>query len=71
MKAKTKECVQCGRVSPMKTWLGNHSGPQLGFIILLCFWIWPGVIFGLWAYGKSKCAICGKVAKHIDAEATP
>jgi hypothetical protein len=51
----------------MKSWLRNYSGPQAIALILLLFWILPGVIFIAWGWGKYKCPHCDKVGENVPA----
>ena len=60
-------CNSCGHVGPMKTWLRNYNVPQLIAIVLLLFWILPGIIFIAWFWGKFKCPKCGKVGENTAA----
>lgn len=62
-----RHCNNCGFTGQMKTWLRNHSAPQLLAIVLTLFWILPGVIFIAWGWGKYKCPNCGKVGESTPA----
>ncbi|WP_157288355.1 hypothetical protein [Uliginosibacterium gangwonense] len=62
-----RRCTSCGFTGQMKTWMRNHTMPQLVALILILFWVLPGVIFIAWAWGKYKCPHCGKVGEHIPA----
>lgn len=62
-----RRCTNCGAQGTMKTWLRNYSLPQLLAIVLLLFWVLPGVIFIAWAWGKYKCPHCGKVGENVPA----
>ena len=57
-------CTDCGYSGPMKTWLRNYNAAQLIAVVLLLFWIIPGVIFIAWFWGKYKCPSCGKVGAN-------
>ncbi|MDD2367045.1 MAG: hypothetical protein PHN84_12855 [Desulfuromonadaceae bacterium] len=63
-----RKCLSCGFEGPMKTWLRNYSAPQLIMIVLLLFWLVPGLIFIAWAWGKYKCPRCGTVGKNMMAD---
>jgi len=60
-----KKCLNCGYQGPMKTWLGNYNFPQFIAIILLWFWIVPGLVFIAYFWGKSKCPRCATVGKTV------
>lgn len=62
-----RRCSACGFTGPMKTWLRNYSGPQFIALILLLFYVLPGVIFIAWVWGKYKCPHCGKVGENVPA----
>ena len=51
----------------MKTWLRNYSAAQAIAMVLLLFWVLPGIIFIAWGWGKYKCPHCGKVGENIPA----
>lgn len=51
----------------MKTWLGNYMQPQLIALIGLLFYVVPGLIFCIWAWGKFKCPRCGTIGKSEKA----
>jgi len=59
-----RKCLACGYEGPMKTWLSNHAAGWLTAIILLCFWVVPGLIFIIWGWGKFKCPECGALGKN-------
>lgn len=58
-----KKCLSCGYVGPMKTWLSNYNAPQFITLILLLFYVIPGLIFIAWGWGKHKCPQCGALGK--------
>ena len=60
-----RKCNPCGFQGQMKTWLRNYSGPQFIAIILLIFYVIPGIIFIAWGWGKYKCPHCGKVGENV------
>jgi predicted RNA-binding Zn-ribbon protein involved in translation (DUF1610 family) len=60
-----RKCTACGFVGQMKTWLKNYSGGQFIAIILLLFYVIPGLIFIAWGWGKYKCPNCGKVGESV------
>lgn len=62
-----RRCTSCGFDGQMKTWLRNYSLPQFMAIVLLLFWVIPGVVFIAWAWGKYKCPHCGKVGENVPA----
>lgn len=62
-----RRCTPCGFTGQMKTWLRNYNTPQLITIILLFFWIVPGLLFIAWGWGKYKCPSCGKVDENVPA----
>jgi hypothetical protein len=51
----------------MKTWLRNYNGPQFLSLILILFWVLPGLLFIAWGWGKYKCQNCGKVGESTPA----
>ena len=57
-----RECLTCGYKDYMDTWL-SHLFPTLIGLILLCFYVIPGVIFILFFWGKHKCPSCGSIGK--------
>lgn len=63
----SRTCLVCKHTGPMKTWLGGYSGPQFIALILLFFYLIPGLIFIAWGWGKYKCPICGTLGKSIPA----
>lgn len=65
-----RRCLSCGFEGPMKSWIQNNSAPQLVSLILLFFWIIPGVIFIIWAWGKYKCPRCNTVGKNMMLDQT-
>lgn len=62
-----RRCTACGFNGQMKTWLRNYNGPQFLALILLLFWVLPGVIFIAWGWGKYKCPQCGKIGENVPA----
>ena len=64
-----RECLQCGHRSEMKTWF-DHLGPLLLALILLCFYIIPGLILIAWGWGKYKCSNCGALGKNKPVSAS-
>jgi hypothetical protein len=58
-----RKCLACGYEGKMKTWLSNYVSGWLSALILLCFWIIPGLIFIIWGWGKFKCPNCGAIGK--------
>lgn len=69
--SSNRKCLACGFEGPMKTWLANHSAPQFITLVLLLFWVLPGLIFIAWAWGKHKCPRCGAVGKNMLTSITP
>jgi hypothetical protein len=65
MNLPSRRCLFCGFIGPMKTWLSNYGLPQLITILLLFFYIIPGLIFIAWNWGKYKCPQCGALAKNV------
>lgn len=61
----SRRCLVCGYDGSMKTWLSNYSIPLLIAIIGLFFYIIPGFIFIIWAWGKYKCPHCGALGKNV------
>jgi len=59
-----RECLLCGYKGTMKTWLLNYGLPQFTLIVLMLFYVIPGLIFLGWAWGKYKCPKCGALAKN-------
>lgn len=37
---------------------GNCVVSALITLILLCFYIWPGVLYAMWVSGKKECPEC-------------
>lgn len=60
-----RKCLACGYEGNMKTWLGNYSGPQFIALILLLFYVIPGLIFIAWGWGKHKCPQCGTLGRSM------
>lgn len=71
MAESLRKCLNCGHQGYMKTWLGNYNTPQLIALILLLFWMIPGLIFIAWGWGKYKCPKCGKVGNSVEPERAP
>jgi hypothetical protein len=63
-----RRCLVCGYEGSMKTWLRNYNLPQFVSLILLFFYIIPGLIFIGWGWGKYKCPQCGALAKNAPLE---
>lgn len=63
-----RKCLACGFEGNMKTWLRNYNLPQFVSLILLLFYIIPGLIFIGWGWGKYKCPQCGALAKSVPLE---
>jgi len=66
-----RECLACGYKGYMKTWMGNYSVPQLIVLVLLLFYVIPGIVFIAWGWGKYKCPKCGALAKNVKLEGSP
>lgn len=62
-----RRCTACGFTGQMKTWLRNYNGPQFLALILLLFWVLPGLLFIAWGWGKYKCPNCSKVGENAPA----
>lgn len=62
-----RRCTACGFQGQMKTWLRNYSGGQFIALLLLLFYVLPGVLFIAWGWGKYKCPACGKVGENAPA----
>lgn len=62
-----RKCLSCGHTGIMQTWLRNNNMPQLIALIGLMFWVFPGLIFIAWAWGKYKCPKCEKVGENVPA----
>ncbi|GAK59594.1 hypothetical protein U27_06579 [Candidatus Vecturithrix granuli] len=62
-----RRCLKCGYVGFMKTWLRHYNLPQLLAVVLLFFYLIPGIIFIAWGWGKYKCPQCGAVGKNVPA----
>lgn len=62
-----RRCTSCGFTGQMKTWLRNYNGPQFLSLILILFWVLPGLLFIAWGWGKYKCQNCGKVGESTPA----
>lgn len=65
-----RKCLKCGYVGQMKTWLRNYNAPQFITVVLLLFYIIPGVIFIAWGWGKYKCPQCGSVGNNTSSDVT-
>jgi RNA polymerase subunit RPABC4/transcription elongation factor Spt4 len=65
IKEQTRKCLACEYTGTMRSWIGNNSGPQLLAVILLMFWLLPGLLFIAWAWGKYKCPRCGALGKNV------
>lgn len=65
-----RKCLACGYTGEMTTWLSNHLIPAAISIILLCFYLIPGIIFIAVYWGKFKCPQCGAIGKNKPAETT-
>jgi len=63
-----RKCLVCGYEGTMKTWLSNYSFPQFVTLILLLFYLIPGLIFIGWGWKKYKCPTCGALAKNVPLE---
>ena len=61
----------CGYEGKMKKWLSNYNFPQFLALILLLFYIIPGLLFIAWGWGKYKCPKCGALAKNAPIELNP
>lgn len=62
-----RRCTRCGYIGKMKTWLNNYSGAQFIALILLLFYLIPGIIFIAWAWGKYKCPSCGALGLNCQS----
>ena len=60
------KCLNCGYQGPMKTWLGNYNMPQFIAVVLLLFYILPGVVFIAYFWNKNKCPKCGAIGQTIN-----
>ncbi|CAB5507887.1 hypothetical protein [uncultured Gammaproteobacteria bacterium] len=60
------KCINCGYQGKMKTWLGNYMAPQVITLLLLLFYIVPGIIYMIVFWNKNKCPKCGAVGKTIN-----
>lgn len=60
-----RRCLRCGHIGQMKTWLRNYNAPQVITLVLLFFWIIPGLIFIAWGWGKHKCPQCGALDNSV------
>lgn len=60
-----RRCLTCNYEGQMKTWLRNYSLPQIIFLVLLCVYMLPGIVFLFWAWGKYKCPKCDALAKNV------
>jgi hypothetical protein len=54
----------------MKTWF-NHALPLALTVILLFFYIVPGLLLIAFMWGKFKCPNCGAVGKNIPPRPIP
>jgi hypothetical protein len=66
-----RKCLLCGYEGKMKTWLSNYATGWLTALILLCFYIVPGLLFMMWGWGKHKCPKCGALGKNATLELVP
>lgn len=62
-----RKCMKCGYTGQMKTWLSNYNAPQFIALILLFFYIIPGLIFIALSWGKHKCPKCGSIGSNSSA----
>lgn len=69
MDCNYRRCLQCGYVGDMRTQL-SHFLPFMLALILLCFYIIPGLIFIVVYWGKFKCPQCGALDKNIPPKTT-
>jgi ribosomal protein S27AE len=55
----TKYCPNCGHVGK-----ATYNGSLLITLILLCFYILPGLVYEIWrcSKGRVKCPSCGQSA---------
>jgi hypothetical protein len=53
-----KFCMHCGTTSK-----GEYAGSLWITLILLCFWIVPGLIYETWRVGKGR-NICPNCKRH-------
>jgi DNA-directed RNA polymerase subunit RPC12/RpoP len=65
MAVSQRRCLSCDYMGDMKTWLSNYATGWLTSLVLLCFWIIPGLIFIMWGWGKYKCPKCGALNKNF------
>lgn len=63
-----RKCLKCGYVGQMETWQRNNIAPQFIALILLMFYVIPGLIFIAWAWGKYKCPKCGAIDQSMPAQ---
>lgn len=65
-----RRCLICGFSGAMKTWLSNDPFPFAIALILLCFYVVPGIVFILFYWGKYKCPNCGALGKSVPQATT-
>lgn len=65
MAEQNRQCLSCGYTGEMRTWLANYAAGWLTAIVLLWFFVLPGLVFIVWGWGKFKCPKCGALAKNI------
>lgn len=63
-----RKCLMCGYEGQMKTWLSNFGAPLFMSIVLLCFWLLPGLLFIAFNWKKYKCPKCGALAKNVPTD---
>lgn len=66
MAQKIRKCLQCGYTGEMSTYLSDNWGGIIIAIVLLCFWVVPGLVFIGFFWGKWQCPNCGSIGKNSD-----
>lgn len=64
MATSFRRCLQCDHSSEMSTQL-SHFLPFMIALVLMMFYIIPGLIFIAVYWGKYKCPRCGAVGKNV------
>ena len=59
-----RRCYRCQYEGNMETWFTDKWLPYIIVILGFCFYMVPGIIFWVYAYGKYRCPACGSIGKN-------